>query len=179
MSTEYPPLCVALHVNTVAAVTGRSVRTWQRRMEQGLVARQADGRALVPWAALQAELVAPLAAQDAPLLERADRGEAAAQADMGALLALAALDAAQGSEGGVAAARYFLELAAQQDEADAMHWLALLHAAGRAGGAEGDALALMWLARAAAHGHGIAREQVAGLMADGRGGPQGRSVGAA
>ncbi|OJU90131.1 MAG: hypothetical protein BGO13_14300 [Burkholderiales bacterium 66-5] len=164
MSTEYPPLCVALHVNTVAAVTGRSVRTWQRRMEQGLVARQADGRALVPWAALQAELVAPLAAQDAPLLERADRGEAAAQADVGALLALAALDAAQGSEGGVAAARYFLELAAQQDEADAMHWLALLHAAGRAGGAEGDALALMWLGRAAAHGHVLAREQVAGLM---------------
>lgn len=167
MSTEYPPLCVALHVNTVAAVTGRSVRTWQRRMEQGLVARQADGRALVPWAALQAELVAPLAAQDAPLLERADRGEAAAQADVGALLALAALDAAQGSEGGdggVAAARYFLELAAQQDEADAMHWLALLHAAGRAGGAEGDALALMWLARAAAHGHVLAREQVAGLV---------------
>ncbi|WP_156913844.1 hypothetical protein [Comamonas badia] len=167
MSTEYPPPCVALHVNTVAAVTGRSVRTWQRRMEQGLVARQADGRALVPWAALQAELAVPLAAQDAPLLERADRGEAAAQADMGALLALAALDAAQGSEGndgGVAAARYFLELAAQQGEADAMHWLALLHAAGRAGGAEGDALALMWLARAAAHGHVLAREQVAGLV---------------
>ena len=143
------------------------MRTWQRRMEQGLVARQADGRALVPWAALQAELAVPLAARDAPLLERADRGEAAAQADVGALLALAALDAAQGSEGGdggVAAARYFLELAAQQDEADAMHWLALLHAAGRAGGAEGDALALMWLGRAAAHGHVLAREQVAGLV---------------
>ena len=182
MSTEYPPLCVALHVNTVAAVTGRSVRTWQRRMEQGLVARQADGRVLLPWAALQAELVAPVAVQDAPLLERADRGEAAAQADMGALLALAALDAldvARGSDGCVVAARYFLEQAAQQGEADAMHWLALLHAAGRAGGAEGDALALMWLARAAAHGHGIAREQVAGLMPDGRGGPQARSVGAA
>ena len=108
MSTESFPLCLALHVNTVAALTGRSVRTWQRRMEQGLVVRQADGRALVPWAALQAELVAPLAPQDAPLLVRADQGEAAAQAEMGALLALAALDAldvAQGSDGCVAASR--------------------------------------------------------------------------
>ena len=174
MSTESPPLCLGLHVNTVAALTGRSVRTWQRRMEQGLVVRQADGRALVPWAALQAELVAPLAPQDAPLLAQADQGDAAAQAEMGALLALAALDAldvAQGSDGCVAASRYFLEQAAQQGEADAMHWLALLHAAGLAGSAEGEPLALMWLARAAAHGHGIAREQVAGLMPDGRGGP--------
>ena len=159
-----PAPCISL--NTAAVLTGRSVRTWQRRMEQGLVVRQADGRALVPWAALQAELVAPLAAQDAPLLERADRGEAAAQADMGALLALAALDAlgvAQGSDGCVAAARYFLEQAAQQGEADAMHWLALLHAAGLCEG-DGNAQALMWLARAAAQGHVLAKAQLAGLM---------------
>ena len=163
MSTESPPLCLDLHVNTAAALTGRSVRTWQRRMEQGLVARQADGRALVPWAALQAELVASLAPQDAPLLVRADQGEAAAQADMGALLALETLDVAQGSDGCVAASRYFLEQAAQQGEADAMHWLALLHAAGLCEG-DGNAQALMWLARAAAQGHVIARKQVAGLM---------------
>ena len=166
MSTESSPLCLALHVSTAAALTGRSVRTWQRRMEQGLVVRQADGRALVPWAALQAELVAPLAPQDAPLLERADQGEAAAQAEMGALLALAALDAldvAQGSDGCVAASRYFLEQAAQQGEADAMHWLALLHAAGLCEG-DGNAQALMWLARAAAQGHVLAKAQLAGLM---------------
>lgn len=172
MPTQSPSLCLDLHVNTVAALTGRSVRTWQRRMEQGLVVRQADGRALVPWTALQAELVAPLAPQDAPLLARADQGEAAAQAQMGALLALAALDAlgaAPGGDGGngcsscVVAARYFLEQAAQQGEADAMHWLALLHAAGLCEG-DGNAQALMWLARAAAQGHVLAKAQLAGLM---------------
>lgn len=166
MSTESSPPCLDLHVNTAAALTGRSVRTWQRRMEQGLVARQADGRALVPWTALQAELVAPLAPQHAPLLEQADQGDAAAQADMGALLALAVLDvqgAAQGSDGCVAAARYFLEQAAQQGEADAMHWLALLHAGGLCEG-DGNAQALMWLARAAAQGHVLAKAQLAGLM---------------
>ncbi len=172
MSTEPSPLCLDLHVNTAAALTGRSVRTWQRRMEQGLVARRADGRALVPWAALQAELVAPLAPQDAPLLEQADQGDAAAQAQMGALLALAALDALGAAPGGdgcngcdncVGAARYFLEQAAQQGEADAMHWLALLHAGGLCEG-DGNAQALMWLARAAAQGHVVAKAQLAGLM---------------
>ena len=46
-----------------------------------------------------------------------------------------------------------------------MHWLGILHAAGL--GKEGDdcaALALMWVAKAAAHGHVIAQQQLAALI---------------
>lgn len=48
-----------------------------------------------------------------------------------------------------------------------MHWLGLLHAA-RLGepGEDHNALALMWIAKAAAHGHVIAREQLAALLPD-------------
>lgn len=163
----------AVSQNTAAALTGRSVRTWQRRVEQGLVERLGEGRTLVPYAALVPELAVPIAPADLPLLVRADQGDAAAQAQVGALLALAVLQAAprgqadladSGTSAGVAAARYFLEQAAQQGEADAMHWLGLLHAGGLCGDGAGEALALMWLARAAAHGHALAREQLAALL---------------
>ena len=46
-----------------------------------------------------------------------------------------------------------------------MHWLGILHAAGL--GEEGDdcaALALMWVAKAAAHGHVIAQQQLTALI---------------
>ena len=64
-------------------------------------------------------------------------------------------------------ALYFLLQAAEQGEADAMHWLGLLHAAGLCKG-DGQAMALMWIVKAAAHGHVIAQRQLAGLMPDGR-----------
>ncbi|HNL42004.1 MAG TPA: hypothetical protein PKM77_07100, partial [Ottowia sp.] len=44
---------------TAAVLTGRSMRTWQRRIEEGAVPRLGDGRgALVPFAATQGELAA-------------------------------------------------------------------------------------------------------------------------
>ncbi|GAB1386217.1 hypothetical protein MASR1M59_13650 [Melaminivora sp.] len=68
--------------------------------------------------------------------------------------------------GNINPACYFLARAAEQGEADAMYWLGLLHAAGlgQAGDADGDALAVMWLAKAAAHGHAIATQQLAALL---------------
>jgi len=170
-----PASSYAVSQSTAAALTGRSVRTWQRRVEQGLVARLGEGKTLVPFEALEPELTVAIRMEDLALLTHADQGDAQAQADMGALFALDALHtgsagAAPGPEkgrnAGAAAALYFLQAAAEQGHADAMHWLAVLHAAGMACGSEGDgdALALMWLARAAARGHAVAREQLAGLM---------------
>ena len=49
-----------------------------------------------------------------------------------------------------------------------MHWLGLLHAARLGDSGDGDALALMWVAKAAAHGHAIAAQQVAALLPDAR-----------
>ena len=46
-----------------------------------------------------------------------------------------------------------------------MHWIGLLHAAGLCGPGDGSqARALMWIAKAAAHGHVIAQQQVQALL---------------
>lgn len=175
-----PHLSISLH--TAAILTGRSVRTWQRRIEEGLVPRLGDGvRALVPFEAVQqsmegvpGEAANAWSAQDVQTLVRADQGEALAQAQMGSQFALLALRGAApatppapGHDAG-RIAHYFLERAAEQAQADAMHWLGLLYAAGLgpAGDADADnnAMALMWIAKAAAHGHAIARQQLAALL---------------
>ena len=160
-----------ISLNTAAILTGRSMRTWQRRIEEGLVPRLGDGRgALVPFSAVRPALVVDLTEEDVQMLVRADQGDAQAQAEVGALFALAALRdakaAAPSNLGGGSAmpALHFLTRAAEQGEADAMHWLGLLHAAGLGESGDGDALALMWVARAAAHGHAIAARQLAGLL---------------
>lgn len=165
----------SISLTTAAVLSGRSLRTWQRRVEDGLVPRLggAGGRTLVPFAAVRPALAVALDDEDVAVLERADQGDAAAQADIGARLALAALQAARREPAnpadGAAPALHFLTQAAQQGEADAMHWLATVHAAGLAEAAEpgadtAEALAMMWLAKAAAHGHAIARHQLAQLM---------------
>jgi len=53
---------IGLSLNAAAALSGRSVRTWQRRVEEGAVQRLADGRALVPADALQPLVLAALSA---------------------------------------------------------------------------------------------------------------------
>ena len=181
----FPHLSISLH--TAAILTGRSVRTWQRRIEEGLVPRLGNGvRALVPFEAVQqsmegvpGEAANAWSAQDVQTLVRADQGEALAQAQMGSQFALLALRGAApatppapGHDAG-RIAHYFLERAAEQAQADAMHWLGLLYAAGLgpagdASDADADtsnnAMALMWIAKAAAHGHAIARQQLAALL---------------
>ena len=85
-----------ISLNTAAILTGRSMRTWQRRIEEGLVPRLGDGRgALVPFSAVRPALVVDLTEEDVQMLVRADQGDAAAQADVGALFALAALQEAK------------------------------------------------------------------------------------
>lgn len=176
----FPHLSISLH--TAAILTGRSVRTWQRRIEEGLVPRLGDGvRALVPFEAVQqsmegvpGEAANAWSAQDVQTLVRADQGEALAQAQMGSQFALLALRGAApatppapGHDAG-RIAHYFLERAAEQAQADAMHWLGLLYAAGLGPAGDADAnnnaMALMWIAKAAAHGHAIARQQLAALL---------------
>ena len=152
----------SLSLDAAEAMTATSSRTLRRYLAEGTVAsdgrRDARGRATMALAdalrlAAERSRIA-LGAEDAQLLLHADAGNAAAQTGMGALLFL---------QGAQSPARYWLELAAQQDDAEAMHWLALLHAAGLCEG-DGNAQALMWLARAAAQGHVIAKAQLAGLM---------------
>ena len=82
----FPHLSISLH--TAAILTGRSVRTWQRRIEEGLVPRLGDGvRALVPFEAVQqsmegvpGEAANAWSVQDVETLGRGDQGEALGQA---------------------------------------------------------------------------------------------------
>lgn len=163
MNTNQPIHSISL--NAAAVLTGRSIRTWQRRIEEGRVFRLKDSRerALVPFDAVKAALAVELNDEDVQTLVRADRGNVSAQAEIGALFSLAALN--DPKSGRVMPAFYFLTMAAELGEADAMHWLSILYAAGL--GKDGDdcaALALMWVAKAAAHGHVIAQQQVAALI---------------
>lgn len=158
-----------------AALTGLSLRTWQRRAEGGQVPRldDASGRGLVPLQALMDALPPAWGDEDTQTLLDADQGGAAAQADMGARFAAAALVADNGADAARNArvALYFLARAADQCEADAMHWMGLLSAAGldEAGGnpQQTQARALALVAQAAAQGHGIARGQLQALLANG------------
>lgn len=66
------------------------------------------------------------------------------------------------------AALYWLQQSAAQDDAEAMHWLGLAAAAHHEGAGpqplDRQSEALMWVARAAAHGHVIAQRQLDALL---------------
>lgn len=148
---------MGISVESAIAVTELSRRTWWRRIAEGKVKRVADdarGRAMLHWPDVLPNLCLELNADDLALLARADAGEAGAQCDIGQLFF--------GAERQRAALYWFL-LAAQQDHADAMQWLGHCYTAG-AGVAKDENLGLMWLAKAAAHGHVIAQAQINGLL---------------
>lgn len=158
---------------SAAVLTGRSERTWRRRVNEGLTGGvgEVGGPLLVPVEAVRPLLAVALQDDEVEMLVRADQGDALAQAEIGALFAMNALQnsTAINSPGGgtiIMPAFHFLNLAAAQGEADAMHWLGMLHAAGLGEG-DGKALAMMWIAKAAAHGHRIAQRQLAALVPGG------------
>lgn len=146
----------SISLNTAAAITERSKRTWIRRIDDGL-ARRGDGDSSVR-ATVELDDVAPFIgiAMNGDDLQRicaADVGDPEAQNDV-AMLFLAA--------GRHKAAVYWLELAAEQGYADAMHHLGRCHLDG-SGVPRDEHLAIMWIAKAASHGHTIARQQLFAL----------------
>ncbi|SHF87777.1 hypothetical protein SAMN02745117_02760 [Lampropedia hyalina DSM 16112] len=160
---------------SAAVLTGRSERTWRRRVNEGLTGGvgEVGGPLLVPVEAVRPLLAVALQDDEVEMLVRADQGDALAQAEIGALFAMNALQAAGQNDlaphakgGCVAPAFHFLAQAAEQHKADAMHWQGMLHAAGLGKG-DGKALAMMWIAKAAAHGHQIAQRQLAALVPGG------------
>ena len=147
-----------ISLNTATALTGISKRTLWRRIADGLLRTmdpekrgeraQLDLDEVLPMACI------PLASDDIALVVAADAGEAEAQCDL-ALLFLKA--------GRPTGALYWLELAAAQSYPEAMYWLGRCHVSG--GGVPRDEnIGISWLARAASHGHVIAREQMQALQ---------------
>lgn len=145
------PISIAASV----AVTERSRRTWWRRIADGTVTRLADdarGRAMLSLAEVSPFICVPLDRADLEFLVRADAGDADAQNDIGQLFSNA---------GRPKIALYWLEQAAHQGHADAMQWLGRCYIAGE-GVPKNRNIGLMWIAKAAAHGHVIAQAQIQG-----------------
>lgn len=92
-------------------------------------------------------------AEDLAVLMKADAGDAEAQDDMGQFFLAA---------GSSVAARYWLEQAVRQRNPNAMQCLGRCYLEGKIIERD-DNLGIMWIAKAAAHGHAIALAQVHAL----------------
>lgn len=93
----------AISLEAAVAITGRSRRTWWRRIEEGAVTKlpaDARGRALLALDEVRPAIVLALDDAETAAVVRADMGDAAAQAEVGALFALAAMDAAADAAAG-------------------------------------------------------------------------------
>lgn len=143
---------------SLPALTGKSERTLWRWIADGILVRADDGDAqtktMVQLDSVIRHLLIVIEPDDIALLESADAGDAEAQNDL-ALLFLTQ-NRAQG-------ALYWLELAAKQGYAEAMHWLGRCYIDGK-GIAKDDNMGIMWLAKAAAHGHMISQEQIHAML---------------
>ncbi len=156
-----------LGLETAIALTGLAKRTLWRRMGEGSLRKLSSsdregGRGVGASSAstrLVLEDVLNLAGlsldrEQRALLERADSGDVEAQAEMGQML---------GQMQRPEAAIYWLQRAADHNHADAMQSLGRCYAAGE-GVARDEHLSMMWIARAAALGHSIARLQMVQIM---------------
>ena len=141
-----------------ATLLGRNKRTVQRWCEDGTLkvvdCEPIKGQRLAVDLAQVLYLFGPHAEPDfAGLIVAADRGDAAAQTNLGLVLL---------QEGKADAAITLFESAAQQDDPEAMHWLYRCYKDGLGVGRD-ENLAMMWLHKAAAHGHAIAQAQTHAL----------------
>lgn len=146
------------HISLLAAasLTGISKRTLWRRLGDGSLPRapsDAHGRVMVPVGALLSDVPFALKDDEWALVQVADAGGREAQNAVAYLLM---------GRGHWAGAKYWLELAAKQNDADAMQWLGWL-VAQHPDSAAASHEALGWLARAAKQGSAIAKAQVQGL----------------
>ncbi len=155
--TEHPVSC---SIQTASILLSRSKRTLQRWCEDGTLhvvpCDSGKGQRQRIDLTQILEMFGPCAEPDfAALVVAADDGGAEAQNDLGMVLL---------QEGKAEAAVAFFQESAQQDYPEAMHWLYQCHMKGL--DVERDEnLAMMWLHKAAAHGHAIAKAQAEAIRA--------------
>jgi TPR repeat protein len=155
--TDQPSSC---GIQTASILLGRSKRTLQRWCEDGTlrVVQCGPGRAQRQHIDLAQilEMFGPCPEPDfAELVVVADEGAADAQNDLGVVLL---------QEGKAESAVAFFQESARQEYPEAMHWLSQCYMKGL--GVERDEnLAMMWLNKAAAHGHVIAMAQADAIRA--------------
>lgn len=150
----------AISLDTAILITGISKRTLWRRVTESQITRldtDERGRAIIAFDEIAPLITLPIEPADYELLIDADAGDAAAQNDLAQLFVELDL---------IDMGLYWLRQAVDQQHPDATHNLAMLYIKGR--GVEKDHnTGLMWLAKAAAHGHAIAKQQMAALVPQG------------
>ena len=147
----------AISLDMATIVTGVSRRTLWRRLDDGKISRQANderGRAMLTLDDIAPMLCIPIEMEDYALLIGADKGDADAQNDLAHVFLK--FDRAD-------IALHWFQLAAEQQHADAMHNIATLYVKGL-GVDKDESQVMMWLSKAAAHGHIIAKAQLATWM---------------
>jgi hypothetical protein len=144
----------SISIASAVTLTEWSESTFKRRIADGSLERKFEtgpsGRAMVSFNAITPHICIPLENDDVLLIQAADGGNAEAQNDL-ALLFL--------TNGKPKSALYWFELAAKQDNPHAMHWLGRCHIEGN-GVLRDENRGMMWLAKAASHGHAISRAQM-------------------
>lgn len=146
-----------ISIDTASAITELSRRTWWRRISTGDFTRLADdarGRAMLLWSEVEPHICVPIEPEDKQFVLLADAGDAEAQDDIGQLFLMSEKHQA---------AFYWFQLAAQQNNPDAMQWLGHCYVNGK-GVPKDENLGMMWIAKAAALGHVIAQGQMKGLI---------------
>ncbi|WP_185265787.1 tetratricopeptide repeat protein [Halopseudomonas xiamenensis] len=146
----------AISLDAAIIVTDISKRTFWRRLNEGRIRRQvndARGRAMLAFADLIPLLCVAVDPEDYEIFTEADAGDADAQNDLAQLF----LEANRPD-----IAVHWLQLAVDQEHADAMHNLAKLYIKGT-GVQKDENTGLMWLTKAAAFGHPIAGQQLLAL----------------
>ncbi|MDD1642318.1 MAG: sel1 repeat family protein [Methylococcaceae bacterium] len=143
-----------ISLQTAATLTGLSLSTLRRRIADGTLkcaSNEKDrNKTMICLDSIKNDIGMPLEPDDIELIKAADAGEPQAQND----LAILFLENNKPKN-----AIYWLELAAKQDFADAMHLLGTCYLKGN-GLAKDNNLALMWIAKAASLGHSIAIAQI-------------------
>jgi TPR repeat protein len=148
------------HVSLQAAttLTEWSERTIRRRLADGTLQCAADNEAhyktMICFDSIKHDLCIALNPENIELIKSADAGDACAQNDLELLF----LESDK-----LKSAVYWLELAAKQQVADAMHLLGRCYLEGNNGLTKDDNLAMMWIAKAASLGHSIALAQIQSL----------------
>ncbi len=148
-----------ISLKTATLLTGMSMRTLRRRITDGtLTCASSDedyNKTMICLDSIKNDIGISLEPDAIELIKAADAGDANAQNDI-ALLFL--------ENNKPKSAVYWLELAAKQDFADAMHLLGTCYLKGN-GIPKDNNLAIMWIAKAASQGHPIALAQMQAMQA--------------
>lgn len=143
-----------ISIATAMTLTKWSESTIRRRIADGSLTRKLEpgvnGRSMVDLDSIKAHIDLALGEDELGLVQAADAGNSEAQTDL-ALIFLSAKNAK--------GALYWLELAIKQDNAAAMYHLGVCHIEGN-GVPKDENLGLMWISKAAVHGHLIAQGQM-------------------